>query len=149
MSDDNLKVQRAACDFVREKYRTQDAFTKEDLQKQTSWDWKSVSTYWSEHFEPFVKPVPPIFKGAAQKDQKFHITRAFLPFGSWPKFRRHVSQKRRLTFEYQHDVYDTVLLFDFYLPLTNETVLRLPTQNATDGRLLPWSYPQGHLRGVD
>lgn len=125
MSDDNLKDQRAAFEFLREKYRSQDAFTKEDLQKQTSWDWKSVSTYWSKHFEPFAKPVPPILKGAAQKEQRFRVTRSFLPFGTWVKFRRHVSQKRRITFEYQHDIYDTVLLFDFLLPLTNETVLRL------------------------
>lgn len=125
MSDDSRKDQRAAFEFVREKFRTQDAFTKAELQRQTSWDWKSVTTYWSKQFEPFVKPVPPILKGAAQKDQKFRVTRAFLPFGTWSKFRRHVSQKRRLTFEYQHDMYDTVLLFDFFLPLTNETVLRM------------------------
>ncbi len=113
MPEDNLKDQRAAFDFLREKFRSQDAFTKGELQKQTSWKWKSLTTYWSKQVEPFVKPVPPIFKGAAQKDQKFRVTRAFLPFGSWPKFRRHVSQKRRLTFEYTHETYDTVLVFDF------------------------------------
>jgi hypothetical protein len=42
--------------------------------------------------------------------------------------RRHVSQKRRLTFEYKHSTYQTVLIFEFFLPLTNETVLR----NALD-----------------
>ncbi len=125
MADDNLKDQRAAFDFLREKFRAQDAFTKSDLQEKTSWDWKSVSTYWSKQFEPFVKPVPPILKGSAQKDQRFRVTRAFLPFGTWTKFRRHVSQKRRLTFEYDHATYDAVLLFDFFLPLTNETVLRM------------------------
>lgn len=125
MSDDNLKDQRAAFEFLREKFRTQDAFSKGELQQHTSWDWKSTTTYWSKQFEPFVKAVPPLLKGAAQKEQKFRVTRAFLPFGSWQKFRRHVSQKRRLTFEYQHETYDTVLLFDFFLPLTNETVLRL------------------------
>ncbi len=125
MSDDNLKDQRAAFDFLREKFRSQDAFSKGDLQKQTSWVWKSTTTYWSKWVEPFVKPIPPLLKGAAQKDQKFRVTRAFLPFGSWTKFRRHASQKRRLTFKYTHEIYDTVLLFDFFLPLTNETVLRL------------------------
>jgi hypothetical protein len=125
MPDDNLKDQRAAFEFFSDKYRTQEAFTKAELQTQTSWDWKSTTTYWSKQYEPFVKAVPPILTGAAQKDQKFRVTRAFLPFGSWTKFRRHVSQKRRLTYEYEHETYDTVLLFDFFLPLTNETVLRL------------------------
>jgi hypothetical protein len=122
MSDDNLKDQRAAFEFFSEKYRTQEAFTKGELQAQTSWDWKSTTTYWSKQYEPFTKAVPPILTGAAQKDQKFRVTRAFLPFGSWTKFRRHVSQKRRLTYEYEHEIFDTVLLFDFFLPLTNETV---------------------------
>jgi hypothetical protein len=36
MADDNLKDQRAAFEFFREKYRTQEAFTKGDLQAQTS-----------------------------------------------------------------------------------------------------------------
>lgn len=125
MAQDHFKDQRAAFDFVREKFRTQEAFTKADLQRQTSWAWKSVTAYWSKQFEPFVKPVPPLLKGAAQKSQKFRVTRAFLPFGTWSKFRRHVSQKRRLTFEYKHEMYPTVLLFDFFLPLTNETVLRM------------------------
>lgn len=44
MSDDSLKDQRAAFEFVREKFRTQDAFTKAELQQQTIWDWKSVTT---------------------------------------------------------------------------------------------------------
>jgi hypothetical protein len=125
MLDDNLKDQRAAFDFLREKFRSQESFTKIELQQKTSWDWKSVSTYWSKQFEPFVKPVSPILKGSARKDQKYRVTRAFLPFGTWTKFRRHVSQKRRLTFEYDHSTYETVLLFDFFLPLTNETVLRM------------------------
>lgn len=125
MMDDNLKDQRTAFEFLRDKFRTQEAFTKVDLQEKTSWEWKSVTTYWSKQLEPFVRPVPPILKGAARKDQKFRVTRAFLPFGTWTKFRRHVSQKRRLTFNYDHTTYDTVLLFDFFLPLTNETVLRM------------------------
>jgi hypothetical protein len=56
------------------------------------------------------------------------VTDVFLIVGTWPKFRRHVSQKRRLTFEYTHTAYKTVLIFEFFLPLTNETVLR----NALD-----------------
>jgi hypothetical protein len=125
MPHDNLKDQRAAFDFLREKFRSQDAFTKTELEQKTRWDRKSVSTYWSKQFEPFVKPVPPILKGAARKDQQFRVTRAFLPFGTWTKFRGHVSQKRRLTFSYDYSTYETVLLFDFFLPLTNETVLRM------------------------
>lgn len=40
--------------FCCEKFRAQEAFTKGDLQQRMSWDWKSVTTYWSKQFEPFV-----------------------------------------------------------------------------------------------
>ena len=124
MSRASLKDQRAAFHFLRERFRSQEAFTKTDLQDQTSWDWDSVATYWSKQFEPFVTKVPPILRGHGARDQRYRVTRAFMPFGSWSKFRRHVSQKRRLSFPYEHSEYNTVLLFEFFLPLTNETVLR-------------------------
>jgi hypothetical protein len=62
-----------------------------------------------------------------QRTERSKVSRhsRVLAVGTWTKFRRHVSQKRRLTFEYDHSTYETVLLFDFFLPLTNETVLRM------------------------
>lgn len=128
MAQDELKNQREAFEFLREHFREDKPFTKTDLQQQTRWSDKSISTYWSKQFEPFVKPVPPIRKGQAQKHQQYRVTDVFLTVGTWPKFRRHVSQKRRLTFEYERTRYNTVLMFEFFLPLTNETVLR----NALD-----------------
>lgn len=125
---DEKKSQREAFEFLREHFRQDTPFTKADLQQQTSWSEKSISTYWSKQFEPFVQPIPPILKGAQQKHQQYRVTDVFLIVGTWAKFRRHVSQKRRLTFEYNHAVYQTVLIFEFFLPLTNETVLR----NALD-----------------
>ena len=77
-----------------------------------------------KHFEPFLKPVAPILKGTAQKDQQYRVTDVLMMVGTWSKFRRHVSQKRKLTYAYQRTTYETVLIFEFFLPLTNETVLR-------------------------
>ena len=125
---DEQKSQREAFEFLREHFRQDKPFTKSDLQGQTGWSDKSISTYWSKQFEPFLQPVAPILKGPQQKDQQYRVTDVFLIVGTWPKFRRHVSQKRRLTFEYNHATYGTVLMFEFFLPLTNETVLR----NALD-----------------
>ena len=125
---DELKSQRQAFDFLGELFRQDKLFTKADLAQQAGWSEKSISTYWSKQFEPFVQPIPPILRGAQQKHQPYRVTDVFLTVGTWPKFRRHVSQKRRLTFEYKHSTYQTVLIFEFFLPLTNETVLR----NALD-----------------
>lgn len=125
---DELKSQREAFEFLREHFRQDKPFTKTDLAQQAGWSEKSISTYWSKQMEPFVQPIPPILKGSQQKHQQYRVTDVFLSVGTWPKFRRHVSQKRRLTFEYKHSAYQTVLIFEFFLPLTNETVLR----NALD-----------------
>ena len=122
------KSQREAFQFLRECFRGDKPFTKADLAKQAGWTEKSISTYWSKHFEPFLQLVPPILKGGQKKHQQYRVTDVFLTVGTWPKFRRHVSQKRRLTYEYEHSEYQTVVIFEFFLPLTNETVLR----NALD-----------------
>jgi hypothetical protein len=125
---DELKSQRQAFDFLRELFRQDTLFTKADLAQQAGWSEKAISTYWSKQFEPFVQPITPILRGARQKHQPYRVTDVFLTVGTWPRFGRHVSQKRRLTFEYKHSTYQTVLIFEFFLPLTNETVLR----NALD-----------------
>ena len=130
MSDqqEDQQSQRQAFDFLRERFRGNIPFTKADLAQQVGWTAKSISTYWSKQFEPFLKPVAPILRGAQKRHQQYRVTDVFLTVGTWPKFRRHVSQKRRLTFEYKHSEYPTVLIFEFFLPLTNETALR----NALD-----------------
>lgn len=127
MSDqqDETRNQRRAFEFLREHFRQDEPFTKDELEKHAGWSEKSLSTYWSKQFEPFIQPVHPREKGPGQL---YRVTDVFLIVGTWPKFRRHVSQKRRLTYEYKHTLYQTVLMFEFFLPLTNETVLR----NALD-----------------
>lgn len=70
---DEKKSQREAFEFLREHFRQDTPFTKADLQQQTSWSEKSISTYWSKQFEPFVQPIPPILKGAQQKHQQYVV----------------------------------------------------------------------------
>lgn len=125
---DETQNQRAAFEFLREHFREDKIFTQEDVQKKTSWSKRSVTTYWSKQFEPFVEAVAPILRKHQQWNQQWRVTDVFLVVGTWLKFRRHVSQKRQVTFAYNHNIYTTVLMFEFFLPLTNETVLR----NALD-----------------
>ena len=125
---DERQSQRDAFHFLRERFREDKPFTKADLARQVGWTDKSISTYWSKQFQPFLQLVPPYLKGGQKKHQQYRVTDVFLTVGTWTKFRRHVSQKRRLTFEYEPSTYGTVVIFEFFLPLTNETVLR----NALD-----------------
>jgi hypothetical protein len=121
---DETKRQRLAFEFFGDHFREDKTFTLADLAAKTGWTPKTASTYLSKHFEPFTKPVPPILKAQQQKHQAYRVTDVLLMIGKWSKFRRHVSQKRKLTYEYDLTIYSTVLIFEFFLPLTNETVLR-------------------------
>lgn len=73
MSDqqEDRQSQRQAFDFLRECFRGNRPFTKTDLAQQVGWTAKSISTYWSKQFEPFLKPVAPILRGAQKKHQVF------------------------------------------------------------------------------
>jgi len=121
---DETKRQRLAFEFFGEQFRQDKPFTQAELQAKTGWSEKSTSTYLSKHFEPFLKPVAPILTAAKKKHQQYRVTDVLLMVGKWSKFRRHVSQKRKLTYQYNRTIYKTVLIFEFFLPLTNETVLR-------------------------
>ena len=90
MSDqqDESTNQREAFHFLRECFREDRAFTKAELARQVGWSEKSISTYWSKHFQPFLQLAPPILKGAQKKQQQYRVTDVFLTVGTWPKGRR-------------------------------------------------------------
>ena len=74
MPQDKLKAEREAFDFLREHFREDQPFTKTDLQQQTHWSQRAISTYWSKQFEPFVKSVLPILKDKSTKNQQYRVT---------------------------------------------------------------------------
>src|SRR5271154_774236 len=107
--------QRRVLEFLREHFESQDTFTKQDLKAVTTWRGKSFSTYWSKQLKPFV--------GTADS-KMFRVTEGFRPFATWDAFQRHVTQVRRVYSDYTLLRYDTLLIFEFFMPLTNETQLR-------------------------
>src|SRR5262249_55647396 len=72
-------------------------------------------TYWPKHYKPFLEPV-----GGG----RYHVRETFRPYMSWQRFRQHVSQTRRVVTNYSPKAFDNVLIYEFYLPLTNEAHLR-------------------------
>lgn len=53
------------------------------------------------------------------------MTEAFRPFSTWDRFRQHVTQVRRVTAtDYSYSSFDDVLMYEFFMPLTNEAALR-------------------------
>jgi hypothetical protein len=111
--------QRRVFEFFVERFKSQKPFTKKEVEGVTNWQGKSFSTYWSKQFKQFVVPAG---------DNVFRVSEAFRPFARWEAFQQHVTQVRRVSSDYTLLVHDSVLIFEFFMPLTNETHLR----NALD-----------------
>src|ERR1044072_5394072 len=107
--------QRRALIFLREHLQSQLPFTKNEFSAATGWVGATLNTYWSKQFKPFIVPF-----GA----NNFLLSVAFRPFLTWKKFQRHVTQNRPLAADYERIEHEIVVIYEFFMPLTNETALR-------------------------
>ena len=88
---DKTDNQRSIFNFLLEHLKSQDTFTKEELQEVTDWKGKSFPTYWSKQYKQFV-----ISAGG----NSFRVSDAFRPYAKWEAFQRHVTQVRRVSSDY-------------------------------------------------
>ena len=109
-------AQREAFNFLLEKFKSHASFTKEEFQKATGWSKAATfDTYWSKQYKTLVVPL---------KGDRYRISEVFTRFNTWAKFRTHVTQNRQVSADYKPSVYKSVVLFEFFMPLTNEGYLR-------------------------
>lgn len=115
-TDAKTEGQRNAFDFLLDKFAKHESFTKAQFQAATPWDKPGTwGTYWSKQFETLCVPLG---------GDIYRVSEVFRRFTTWEKFRNHVTQNRRVASDYNTFTYDTVVLFDFFMPLTNEGYLR-------------------------
>ena len=113
--------QTAAFEFLREKWNSQELFTKAEFQAATGYDRVSFKTYFSKQFKGLLIKVD---------DAHYRVSLAFRRFATWPRFRDDVvTQNRILARKYRSASYENVLIFEFFMPLRNEEYLR----TALDG----------------
>jgi hypothetical protein len=136
--------QKKVFDFLTEHLDSQEPFTKEDIRKITTWQRKTFPTYWSKQFGQFVTQAP---------NGKYRVSESFRPFTNWDRFQQHVTQVRRVAADYKRSVYENVLTFEFFMPLSNEAHLRttldalfykdtiLARLKAQDGEELTGHFP--------
>ncbi|MCY3820907.1 MAG: hypothetical protein OXH52_16360 [Gammaproteobacteria bacterium] len=74
-----------------------------------------MNTYWSKQLKPFVVAVG---------GDRYRVSEGFRPFMTWKKFQRHVSQNRLVAADYRKREFRYPVVFEFFMPLTNETALR-------------------------
>jgi hypothetical protein len=111
----NIENQLKVFEFFVDHFRSQQPFTKTDLESNTDWSGSTFDTYWSKQYKQLVLPVG---------NNSFRISEAFRPFAKWEAFQRHVTQVRQVSSDYTLFRHDAVLVFEFFMPLTNETHLR-------------------------
>ncbi|NUM52427.1 MAG: hypothetical protein HUU46_02170 [Candidatus Hydrogenedentes bacterium] len=108
-------AQRKALEFFARFLQSQEAFSKQDFSKATGWSGNTLKTHWSKQFKPFVIPI-----GSGQ----YRVSVSFRPYANWKRFQRHVSQSRPVAADYKRIEFDNVVIYEFFMPLTNETPLR-------------------------
>ena len=109
-------TQRAAHKFFTERLTTLEPFTKADLRAVTGWSAKALETYWSKQFKGFIESV-----GV----DRFRVRERFRLYLDWRKFRSLVTQVRTVPPAYAPTVYSEVVAYEFYMPLTHESALRI------------------------
>lgn len=112
-SDEN---QKAVFEFLSAHFETKEHFTRQDLEAVTTWKGQTLSTYLSKQMRPFLIDVP---------GGKFRVSEGFQRYANWEVFRRHVTQMRDASVDYNQLKFDIVRIYEFFMPLTNETYLRL------------------------
>lgn len=108
--------QQNAFKFLLDRFTKHEPFSKEQFQTATGWtEGSTFKTYWSKQFKTLLTPLD---------DGTYRVSEVFRRFTTWEKFQNHVTQNRHVAADYTTFTYDTVLLFEFFMPLSNEGYLR-------------------------
>lgn len=52
------------------------------------------------------------------------MSESYRPYTTWKRFQRHVTQVRPVAADYKKSEYERVIVYEFFMPLTNEAALR-------------------------
>jgi hypothetical protein len=107
-------TQRAAFTFLRKHLQNNQLFTIEEFSEATGWQKPgTLKTYLSKQYKDLFEKV----------GDQYRVSEAFRKFLTWPKFKQHVTQNRRVVKNYEPTSAE-VMIYDFLMPLTNEAFLR-------------------------
>ena len=109
---------RNAFIFLLNHSRSPDAFSKKDFKNFANYpNPDNFDTYFSKKFRHFLEEAP--------NDQgKFLVSGIFKKFSKWEKFRAYYSQSSRIKANYIEEYFRKLMIFEFFMPLTNENDLR-------------------------
>ena len=117
--------------FLLKHFERGSVFTKEELHTASGWaKMGTFNTHWSKQFEPLL-----VDSGSG----KYRVGEAFRKLADQKAWFKYVSQNRNAS-NYTSYTHDAVVVFEFFMPLTNEADLRgsldsLFYQDSIDRRL--------------
>jgi len=111
-----LETQHRAHSFLVDHFLNAKSFTKEELADSVGWSKATIDTYWSKQFKALVERQP---------DGTFQLREGFRQFLDWKHFRRLVTQVRSVAADYEPKILKTIIVYEFYMPLTHESALRM------------------------
>jgi hypothetical protein len=108
--------QKALLAALSEHFKNSTQFTLEELRVATGWPQGTFDTYRSKQFGSLIDKTA---------SGKYRVTETFRRYSDWSSFRDLVSQKRNtVAATYDIQGYDNPVVFEFFLPLANEVLLR-------------------------
>jgi hypothetical protein len=120
--DPRIEVQRRVHALFTQKFASGEPITKEEVQAITQWKPKTLNTYWSKQFRSILAQRP---------DGRYRVTESFRNYSDFKRFRELVTQvkvsdpsKPPAAPDYTLLQHDHVLIYEFFMPLTNETTLK-------------------------
>ena len=119
--DRRIDVQRRVHEFFLEKFASGEPVTKQEVADITQWKPRTLNTYWSKQFRGILAP---------HSAGGYRVTESFREYADFSKFRSLVTQVKRsdepptAAPDYTLLQHDHVLVYEFFMPLTNETTLK-------------------------
>ena len=111
----SLENQRRVFQFFKEHFDSQEPFSKTDVAAITTWAESALDTYWSKQFRGILRD---------EGGGRFRVSEAFIAYATWDAYRDLVTQVKPDVPTYTHRTYEKAVVFEFFMPLTNETALR-------------------------
>lgn len=109
---------RRAFNFLLNHSRIAEAFSKEEFKSFANYkNPKNFNTYFSKKFRHLLEKAP-------NEKNKYLVAGVFKKYSRWKKFRRYFSQSSRIKVNYIEEYYEKLMIFDFFIPLSNENDLR-------------------------
>lgn len=108
---------KRAFEFLLEKSHSPEPFTKEEFEIFANYpNPDNFVTYFSKKFKHLLEE--------AVNDEGYLVSGIFKNYATWEKFYAFYSQSTKIKADYNEQFYCKLMTFEFYLPLTNEKVLR-------------------------